>query len=80
MSANNIQEKMAKFFVDREGEGIMEEIWELDFMEAGIMDSLDLVSLAVHIEREFGVKVDLTDSETLKAFRRFSSLLQLVGG
>jgi len=51
------EQKLAKFFVEREGEGILEEIREIDFIEAGIIDSLDLVSLAVYIEKNFNKRL-----------------------
>lgn len=70
---------IAQFFVEREGPGILEEIRELDFIAAGIIDSLDLVSLAVYIEKEFGKKIDLTSPATLNSIRRFDSLLKLIG-
>jgi len=71
------EQKLAQFFVEREGVGILEEIKDIDFMEAGIIDSLDLVSLAVFIERNFNKKINLADPVTFKAMRRFDSLLAL---
>jgi len=72
------EQKLAQFFIEREGVGILEEIKDIDFMEAGIIDSLDLVSLAVFIERNFNKKIDLADPSTFKAMRRFDSLVALV--
>ncbi len=69
---------MAKFFVEREGEGILDSIREMDFLADGILDSLDIVSLAVYVEKNFGVKLDLTNPETFRAVRRFDSLVALV--
>jgi len=69
------ENKLAQFFIEREGEGILEEIREINFHEAGIIDSLDLVSLAVFIEQDFGVKIDLTDPETFATTARFDSLI-----
>lgn len=73
------ERKIAQFFVEREGEGILEEIREIDFIDAGIIDSLDLVTLAVYVEGQFGKKLDLTDPGTFSAVRRFDSLVALVG-
>lgn len=70
--------KLCQFFVEREGEGILEELRDMDFVEAGILDSLDMVSLAVFIERSFGKKLDLTDERTFAAARRFDSLMNLM--
>lgn len=78
MEFSDKEKKMAIFFVEREGAGILEEIRDIDFFEAGIMDSLDLVSLAVFVEQEFGQKIDLTNPTTMLALRRFDSLLALI--
>lgn len=80
MEFSDKEMKMARFFVEREGVGILEEIRDIDFLEAGIIDSLDLVAMAVFIENEFGKKIDLTDPATLASLRRFNPLLKLVGG
>lgn len=72
------EKKMAKFFVEREGEGIMEELRDIDFIDAGILDSLDMVTLAVFIEKTFGKKLDLTDNKTFASVRRFDSLMGLI--
>ena len=79
MEFSDKDKKLAKFFVEREGEGVLEEIRDIDFLEAGIMDSLDLVGLAVFIEQEFGQKIDLTNPETMLALRRFDSMIALIG-
>jgi len=72
------EKKIVRFFVEREGTGILEEIRDIDFLEVGIMDSLDIVSLAVFIEQEFGQKIDLTNPQTMLALRRFDSLVALI--
>lgn len=79
MNLSEKEMKLAKFFVEREGQGVIEVIRDIDFFEKGIMDSLDLVSLGVFIEKTFGKKIDLSSPETLKAARRFDSLMKLVG-
>jgi acyl carrier protein len=78
MSFSDREMKLARFFVEREGEGVLEVIREIDFFDAGIIDSLDMVSLGVYIEKTFGKKLDLTDAATLTAARRFDALMALV--
>ncbi len=72
------EKKLAQFFVEREGEGILSELRDIDFFESGILDSLDMVTLAVFIEKTFGKKLDLSDDNTFKLARRFDSLMNLV--
>tara|TARA_Y100000588_G_scaffold360355_1_gene420166 strand:- start:432 stop:680 length:249 start_codon:yes stop_codon:yes gene_type:complete len=78
MGLNENEKKLAQFFVEREGEGILEVINDVDFVEEGIIDSLDFVTLAVFIEKNFGKKLDLTDQEVFQAMKRFQTLSQLV--
>lgn len=78
MKFTNAEQKLTHFFVEREGDGILEEIREIDFIETGIIDSLDLVSLAVFIEKHFGKKIDLTSPLTFNAARRFDTLMKLI--
>ena len=72
--------KLARFFVKREGEGVLDVIKDIDFTEQGLLDSLDMVTLAVFVEQEFGRKLDLTDPDVMKAMSRFDSLYQLACG
>ena len=52
--------KLARFFIEREGDGVLDVIKNIDFMEQGLLDSLDMVTLAVFVQKEFGRKLDLT--------------------
>ena len=46
--------------------------------EEGIIDSLDIVSLASYLEEKFGKEIDITDDNTLKAFSNFENIVKLV--
>jgi acyl carrier protein len=72
--------KLARFFVKREGEGVLDVIKDIDFTEQGLLDSLDMVTLAVFVQQEFGRKLDLTDPGVMKAMSRFDSLYRLACG
>ena len=74
----NTEIEIANFFVKREGEGILDSIYEMDFIDSGIIDSLDLLLLASYIEESFGVKLNLMDESTFTSIRKFNSLVQLV--
>lgn len=78
MKFTDAEQKLAHFFVEREGEGILEEIREIDFIESGIIDSLDFVSLAVFIEQNFHKKIDIANPQTFSAARHFGSLMELI--
>lgn len=78
MELQEIEKVIERFFVEREGEGISEIIRDIDFIEEGILDSLDLVSLSVFIESNLRKKIDVTDDQTFQSMRRFDSLVAMV--
>ena len=80
MKFNENETKLAQFFIEREGEGILEVIKDIDFFDEGIIDSLDFVSLALYVEDNFGKKLDLTNQDVFQAMKRFQSLIELIQG
>lgn len=72
------EKKIASFFIEREGLGFVEKIKQVDFVENGIIDSLDLVSLAIHIEKNFNIKLDLSNPSIFNEVRKFDSIVALV--
>lgn len=80
MALTKQEMRLAQFFVQREGEGVLDIITTVDFFKQGLLDSLDMVGLAVFIEKEFSRKLDLTDPATMKAMARFDSLCTLAFG
>ena len=45
--------KLAKFFIEREGEGVLKILKDCNMVEEGFLDSLDMVVLAIYVEKEF---------------------------
>ena len=78
MNLNENEIKLAQFFIEREGEGILQVIKDIDFFDEGYIDSLDFVSLAVFVEKNFGKKLDLTNQDVFQAMKRFQSLIELI--
>ena len=78
MEFSEVEKIIADFFVEREGNEILKEIRELNFIEEGILDSLDIVFLATYLEEKFGKKIDITDDNILKTFSNFENIVKLV--
>lgn len=72
------EQKLAQFFIEREGEGILEVIRDVDFFEQGFIDSLDMVTLATYVERNFQKKLDLADPKTFEAMKKFNTLMNII--
>ena len=60
---------MLEFFVEREGEGIVNVIRSLDFIDEGILDSMDFIVLACFVEEKFGKKLEKPMSFSPSSFR-----------
>ena len=78
MDKEFIKKKILSFFIEREGDDIVNNIDEIDFINEGILDSLDFFSLAAFIEKEFKIKLNMTDEETFKNMRRIDKLVMLI--
>jgi acyl carrier protein len=66
------------FFIQREGDQIVAELEDLDLIESGIIDSLDILELVILIEKNVGVKIDLSNDQAFSAMRRFNSIIDLL--
>lgn len=71
------ERKLAEFFVEREGEGVLDGLKQANLVSEGYLDSLDMVVLAVFIEEKFGKKIDLVSEETFEAVQDFGRLHDL---
>ena len=78
MEFSQIEKTVAQFFIEREGDEIIKVIKKIDFVDEGIIDSLDIVSLAEYLQIKFNKKIDITKYETLQAFHSFNDIVKLV--
>jgi len=74
----NKEKKLLKFFIEREGEGVKNIIKKVDLIDGGLLDSLDIVSLASFIQKEFKVKINLTNDSTFTKMKKFKTILKLI--
>ena len=78
MDMTDTEQTIAQFFVQREGESILTILKDIDLIEEGILDSLDLVSLSAFIESNLGKTIDISNEQEFQSLRRFESLVKLV--
>jgi acyl carrier protein len=78
MEFSEAEKIIAEFFIEREGEGIVDELKTINLTKEGIIDSLDIILLATYLEEKFGKEIDITDDNTLKAFSNFENIVKLV--
>ena len=78
MDSSEVAKVLKEFFVEREGVGILDVIEDVDFVDEGIIDSIDLVTLAAFIEERLGKRIDPTECDTFNAVRKFGTLVSMV--
>jgi acyl carrier protein len=69
---------LLEYFVKREGESIVETIYDLDLIESGLLDSLDLIEISEIILEKTGIQLDLNQESTFIAMRKISTLVDLI--
>ena len=78
MALSKTEKIVSQFFIERECEGILKDIKKIDFIDEGILDSLDIVSLAAYLQNKFNKKIDVTKYETIQAFHNFNDIIKLI--
>lgn len=78
MEFSQTEKIVSEFFIEREGEEILKVIRKIDFIDEGILDSLDVVSLAAFLQKKFNKKIDVTNYETIQAFHHFNDIVKLL--
>jgi acyl carrier protein len=66
------------YFVEREGMQIIEKLFVTDLVESGLIDSLDILEIAMLIEENLNVKLNLSDDKVFKAMRNLNSIINLI--
>lgn len=74
-----LKRKIEQFIEDREGEGALDRIGSADLLEAGWIDSLDLVEMATIVSENSAIVVDLSNEEHFAAMRSIPKLLKFFG-
>ena len=78
MEFSQTEKIVSEFFIEREGEEILKVIRKIDFIDEGILDSLDVISLAAFLQKKFNKKIDVTNYETMQAFHHFNDIVKLL--
>ena len=79
--ASNKNEKyqfLLDYFIAREGEQIADTLFEIDLIQSGIIDSLDIIEIAVIIEKNTGIKIDLSKKENFESMRKLPNIIRMI--
>lgn len=78
MNKNKIEEFLINYFIQKEGAGVKKILFKTNLLETGMLDSLDLVTLSIQIEKKFKIKINPNSSETLKNFKDIKKIINYI--
>ena len=78
MKKKDIEVFLTNYLIEKEGKGIKKTLFKIDLLESGIIDSLDLVTISIEIEKHFKIKINPNSSKTLKNFSNFNKMINYI--
>tara|TARA_B110000259_G_C13844131_1_gene333963 strand:+ start:14 stop:268 length:255 start_codon:yes stop_codon:yes gene_type:complete len=66
------------YFVKKEGKQVLKNIKKINLINAGYLDSMDVVNLASLIQKTYKKKIDLSKESVLKSFEKFDLIIKLI--
>ena len=78
MKKKDIENFLLEYFIDKEGKNVKKIIYNENLLDNGIIDSLDLVTLSIEIEKKFKIKINPNSSITLNNFKSFNKMITYI--
>ena len=75
---NKLKKIVDDFLIKKEGKNILKNITKKKLVSDGILDSLDIFTLASIIENKTKKKIKITDNKVFKKFEKYKELIKLV--
>jgi len=73
-----IIKELENFFEKRDGKEALKNLRKKNLIKDGVIDSLDILTLSVILQKKFNYKVNLNNSKTLKSFEKFDKIVSLI--
>tara|TARA_Y100000741_G_C18258581_1_gene559834 strand:- start:3589 stop:3825 length:237 start_codon:yes stop_codon:yes gene_type:complete len=65
------------FLTKKEGRSILKNIEKKNLVNDGILDSLDILTVASEIEKKTKKKIDISKPKNLKKFNKYKDLIKI---
>lgn len=72
------KEYLDNYFYSKIGKKNMQKLKNINLIEEGILDSLDIVTISVEIKKKFNVNIKLNDEKSMKIFQSYEKLLEKI--
>ena len=78
MKKKDIEIFLIDFFVKKDGKGVKKILYKSNLYDEGILDSLDIVSLSIEIEKKYNIKINPNSSETLNNLTNLTKTIDYI--
>ena len=78
MSKKKVIKKIIDDFLSKkEGKSILKDIEEKNLVDEGLIDSLDILTIASEIEKKTNKKIDISKSKNFNKFNKYKDLINI---
>lgn len=78
MSKKKIIKKIVDdFLLKKEGKSILKDIEKKNLVDEGLIDSLDILTIASEIEKKTNKKIDISKSKNFNKFNKYKDLINI---
>lgn len=78
MKKKDIEIFLIDFFVKKDGKGVKKILYKSNLYDEGILDSLDIVSLSIEIQKKYNIKINPNSSETLNNLTNLTKTIDYI--
>ena len=78
MKKNSLVKKIVDdFLIKKEGKSILKKIETKNLVNEGILDSLDILTVASEIEKKTKKRIDISKPKNFKKFNKYKELIKI---
>ncbi len=78
MNKKEIEKFLLNYLIKKEGKKVTKILYKQNLLESGIIDSLDLVTISIEIEKNFNIKLNPNSDKTLQNFIYFKDAIDYI--
>ena len=66
---------LEKYLISKIGKKKFETIEEINLIQSGVLDSLDIATLSAEIRKKFKININFNDEKSIKVFESYKKIL-----
>ena len=76
-SKNHLKKIIDDFLIKKEGKSVLKNIDKKNLIDEGLIDSLDILTLASQIEKKTKKKIDISKARNFNKFKKYKDLINI---